>query len=218
MAEPEAPPRITVLAGTNGAGKSSIGGAMLRQAGGDYFNPDEAARRIFQVDRSLGQREANSRAWREGKRLLERAIEERKSFSFETTLGGHTMAGLLERAADAGFEVKVWYVGLQSPEQHIERVRSRVARGGHDIPEADIRRRYTRSLTNLVRLLPKLSELRVFDNSDEGDPRAGRSPNPRLVLHVQSGKIVGPDISELRQTPSWARALVAAAIKMPDSR
>ena len=97
-------------------------------------------------------------------------------------------------------------------------MRARVARGGHDIPEADIRRRYTRSLTNLVRLLPKLSELRVFDNSDEGDPRAGRSPNPRLVLHVQSGKIVGPDISELRQTPSWARALVAAAIKMPDSR
>lgn len=46
---------------------------MLRQAGGDYFNPDEAARRLLEVDTSLSQREANSRAWREGKRLLERA-------------------------------------------------------------------------------------------------------------------------------------------------
>jgi len=216
VAEPEAPPRITVLAGTNGAGKSSIGGAMLRQAGGAYFNPDEAARRFLEVDPSLGQREANSRAWREGKRLLEKAIEERKSFSFETTLGGHTMAALLERAADAGFEVKIWYVGLQSPEQHIERVRARVARGGHDIPEADIRRRYTRSLENLVRILPKLTELQVFDNSDEDDPQADHSPNPRLVLHVASSKIVGPDISGLRQTPPWAKGLVAAAIMVSE--
>lgn len=187
---------------------------MLRQAGGDYFNPDEAARRIRDTDPSLSQREANSRAWHEGKRLLQRAIEERKSFSFETTLGGQTITRLLEHAADAGIEVKVWFVGLQSPEQHVERVRSRVARGGHDIPEADIRRRYTRSLTNVVRLLPKLSELRVFDNSEEGDPQAGRSPTPRLVLRVLNGTVVGPDVSELRQTPPWARPLIAAAIKM----
>ena len=166
---------------------------MLRQAGSDYFNPDEAARRFREIDPSLSQREANSRAWREGARLLERAIAERKSFAFETTLGGRTIAALLDRAADAGFEVRIWYVGLQSPEQHIERVRARVARGGHDIPEAAIRRRYTRSLENLVRLMPKLAELRVFDNSDEGDPQAGRSPNPRLLLHLARGDARSPE-------------------------
>lgn len=187
---------------------------MLRQAGGDYFNPDEAARRFREVDPSLDQREANSRAWREGKRLLERAIEERRDFIFETTLGGRTMTALLDQAADAGLEVRIWYVGLQSPEQHIERVRARVTRGGHDIPEADIRRRYTRSLENLVRLLPKLTELRVFDNSDDGDPQAGRAPNPRLLLHVKRGEILGPYVSELAKTPRWAKPLVAAAIKI----
>ncbi len=84
-------PCITVLAGTNGGGKSSIAGAMLRSAGGDYFNPDEAARRIRERDPSLSIPQANGLGWREGKRLLERAIDERKSFAFETTLGGETM-------------------------------------------------------------------------------------------------------------------------------
>ena len=216
MADPAPRPCITVLAGTHGGGKSSIGGALLRQAGGDYFNPDEAARRFREVDPSLSQREANSRAWREGKRLLERAIAERKSLAFETTLGGRTITALLDRAADAGFEVKIWYVGLQTLEQHIERVRARVARGGHDIPETDIRRRYTRSLENLVRLMPKLTELRVFDTSDEGDPQAGRSPNPRLLLHLARGEVVAPGVADLRKTPLWAKAILAAAIKNAD--
>jgi predicted ABC-type ATPase len=209
----ERAPCITVLAGTNGGGKSSVGGAMLRQAGGDYFNPDEAARRFREVDPSLSQREANSRAWTEGKRLLQRAIAERQSFVFETTLGGNTMARLLHQAADAGLEVKVWYVALSSPDQHVERVRARVARGGHDIPEADIRRRYTQSLENLIQLLPKLTELLVFDNSDDGDPQTDRGPSPRLVLHVQGGRVVAPDREELRKTPHWARPVVAAALR-----
>ena len=186
---------------------------MLRQADADYFNPDEAASRFREADPLLTPQEANSRAWQEGKRLLDRATTERKSFAFETTLGGRTMATLLDRAASTGLEVRVWYVGLRSPEEHIERVRARVARGGHDIPEADIRRRYTRSLENLVRLLPKLTELRMFDNSEEGDPKAGRHPNPRLLLHVNRGEILGPDVSELAKTPDWAKAVVAAALR-----
>jgi predicted ABC-type ATPase len=187
---------------------------MLRQAGGDYFNPDEAAREIREADPSLGAGEANSRAWHEAKRLLERSIVEHKSFVFETTLGGNTIAALLDRAASAGLEVKIWYVGLPSPEQHIERVRARVARGGHDIPEADIRRRYTRSLKNLVRLLPKLTGLRVFDNSEEGDPHSGRRPNPRLLLDVERGRILAPGFPDLSQTPHWARPVVAAAMRL----
>jgi hypothetical protein len=151
-------------------------------------------------------------------RLLERAVAERKSFAFETTLGGRTITTLLDRAASAGLEVRIWYVGLQNPAQHIERVRARVAHGGHDIPEADILRRYTKSLENLIRLLPKLTELRVFDNSDEGDPGAGRRPNPRLLLHVERRKILGPDVSELAKTPRWAKPLIAAALKSSQTR
>jgi predicted ABC-type ATPase len=210
-----AKPCITVLAGTNGCGKSSIAGAMLRSAGGDYFNPDEVAQRLLTKDPALTQREANGQAWREGKRLLERAVRERLSFAFETTLGGETMARLLERALSAGLEVRVWYAGLSSPELHLARVRARVARGGHDIPETDVRRRYTRSLQNLVRLLPWLTELRVFDNSDEGDPNAGKVPRPRLLLHTKAGRIVAPGRSKIAATPDWAKPILAAALTLP---
>jgi predicted ABC-type ATPase len=202
---------IHVLAGTNGAGKSSIAGAMVRAAGAEYFNPDEAARRIRGANPGLGQREANAAAWRTGKRLLERAIAERLDFGFETTLGGNTITTLLERALGEGLAVRIWYVGLASPELHLARVRARVGKGGHDIPEADIRRRFDDSRRHLVQLLPRLTELRVYDNSVEADPDAGRAPRPSLVLHMDGGRVVGP--RDLRGTPAWAKAIVAAALR-----
>jgi predicted ABC-type ATPase len=206
------PPRLYVLAGVNGAGKSSIGGAMFRSAGADYYNPDEAARSLIAANPGLQQVNANAAAWRQGKRLLERAIRERLDFALETTLGGSTMPRLLAEAASEGIEVRVWYVGLGSPEAHIERVRQRVRLGGHDIPEADIRRRWRHSRLNLVKLLPVLTELRVYDNSADADPTAGRAPRPVLVLHVERGEIVGPP--DLSSTPQWAKPIVAAALKM----
>jgi predicted ABC-type ATPase len=200
-----------VLAGTNGAGKSSIAGAMLLRQRVEYFNPDEAARRILGANPGISQPQANSAAWHEGRRLLERAIAERLDFAFETTLGGRTITDLLERAASRGIEVRIWYVGLNGPELHIARVRARVAKGGHDIPEPRIRERYDASRLNLIRLLPSLSELWLYDNSKDADPDAGVAPEPRLVLHLRRGAIVGaPD---LRLTPEWAKAIVAAAMK-----
>jgi predicted ABC-type ATPase len=204
-------PRIYVLAGTNGAGKSSIAGAMLSRQRVEYFNPDEAARRILAANPGISQTQANSAAWHEGRRLLERAIAERLDFAFETTLGGHTITDLLERASARGIEVRIWYVGLNSPQLHIARVRSRVKKGGHDIPEPRIHERYDASRLNLIRLLPGLSELWVYDNSNEADPDAGVAPEPRLVLHVRQGAIVGP--RDLSRTPEWAKAIVAAAMK-----
>jgi predicted ABC-type ATPase len=204
--------RIYVLAGVNGAGKSSVGGAMIRAAGSEYYNPDEAARALIAANPGLEQTKANAAAWRQGKRLLERAIAERLDFAFETTLGGGTMTRILAEAAAAGFEVRIFYVGLASPELHLARVQQRVKGGGHDIPEADIRRRWRHSRINLVRLLPVLTELRVYDNSAAADPAAGEAPRPVLVLHVDHGDLVGPP--DLKATPAWARPIVAAALKL----
>jgi hypothetical protein len=108
MASTSQPPCIYVLAGANGAGKSSLGGAALLQHGVEYFNPDEAARRILAANPTIIQEDANSAAWHEGKRLLERAITERLNFAFETTLGGNTIPALLERALESGIEVRVY--------------------------------------------------------------------------------------------------------------
>jgi predicted ABC-type ATPase len=204
-------PRIYVLAGANGAGKSSIGGAMLIEQGVEYFNPDDAASYIRKASPQISQEEAQSLAWRQGRRLLERAIAERLDFAFETTLGGNTIPALLERATALGIEVRIWYVGLDSPEHHIARVRARVARGGHDIPEERIRERYARSLLNLLRLMPKLTELRVYDNSQEADPQAGVTPVPTLILHLRGGKL--ETCHDLTSVPAWAKPAVLAALR-----
>ena len=207
------PPRsaaIYVLAGTNGAGKSSVAGAILLQRGVEYFDPDQAAMQIRSANPGMTSEEANSAAWRQGRRLLERAIAERLNFAFETTLGGHTITALLGSALSAGIEVRIWYVGLSSPELHIARVRARVARGGHDIPEAKIRERYDQSRLNLIRLMPNLTELRVYDNSPEADPLAGVAPEPTLILHLARAKITSS--CKLVDTPQWAKPILRAAL------
>jgi predicted ABC-type ATPase len=212
MSSPRQRSSIYVIAGVNGAGKSSVAGQAFRQSGADYYNPDEAARRFLAANHSLTQAEANSAAWHEGARLLRRAIDEGLDFAFETTLGANTIPLLLRQAANSGVEINIWYVGLGSPELHIARVRSRVARGGHDISETDIRRRYERSRLNLIDLLPVLRALRIFDNSAEGDPAVGQTPKPVLVLSVERRKIIEP--KDLSRTPSWAKPIVAAALKV----
>ena len=205
------PSRIYVIAGVNGAGKSSIGGAAFRGYGGDYYDPDEAARRLRAARPDLGQVDANAAAWREGSRLLQRAIAGRLDFAFETTLGGNTITRQLAQAAARGIAINVWYVGLANPELNIQRVRARVRRGGHDIPEEVIRRRFEHSRLNLIALLPRLAALRVYDNSGEADPAGGHAPAPLLVLHMEGGRILNPD--DLPRAPDWAKPIVAAAMK-----
>jgi len=80
------PSRIYVLAGVNGAGKSSLGGAAFRASGADYYDPVEVAHAVMAANPNLTQADANSAAWHQGVKLLKRAIAERKDFAFETTL------------------------------------------------------------------------------------------------------------------------------------
>jgi len=211
---------IFVLAGCNGAGKSSIGGAALLESGVRFYNPDEAARKIVAANAHLNPRptmgEVNATAWNQGRTLLERAIDQHLNFAFETTLGGQTMTELLERAAGEGLPVHVWFAGLENVALHIERVRRRVARGGHDIPREKIVERYDGGRKNLVRLLPPLASVRVYDNSVEADPAQGLTPAPRLLLHCVERRIVAPTKLHLllAYTPNWAKPIVAAALAL----
>jgi len=208
--------RVYVLAGVNGAGKSSVGGAMFAEAGQEFFNPDLVAQEFLSEYPGIGKEDANARAWQEGRRLLEVSIVTRQDFAFETTLGGNTIARLLKQAAKSGIEVRVWYVGLEGVELHIERVRSRVAQGGHDIPEAKIRERYDRSRWNLLDLLPQLMELRVFDNTAENDPQAGRWPEPKLLMHWRRGRIAHS--YNLARMPEWAKPILQGAIDLSERK
>ena len=198
-----------MLAGASGAGKSSVGGAMFRARGAEYYNPDEAAARLRREHPDLDQDEADSQAWHEGRRLLERAIAERLDYVFETTLGGKSMTAKLQEAAALGFDVNIWFVGLASPELNIERVRAREAAGGHAVSETLIRKRYDDARKNLVLLIPFLAALRVYDNSEDGDPSEGEAPKPRLLLHMTNRKIAFECAPE--DAPEWVKPILAAA-------
>jgi predicted ABC-type ATPase len=208
--------RIVVAAGTNGAGKSTIAGEFLAaRAKGGYFNPDLAAKAIMDRD-GITLAEANARAWNRGFELLNRSIERNEDFSFETTLGGNSIAQALMRAAASGLDVYIFHVGLDSPDRHIDRVTARVIRGGHPIPAAKIRERYPKSLANLIKLLACASEARIYDNSDES---ADGAPRARLVLSMSRQRIVKPPLDELvAAAPAWAKPVVAAAIRIHEQQ
>jgi len=204
-------PVLYVLAGVNGAGKSSLGGRHLLDVSGmPWFNPDTFARE-YRAATGCGQEEANAVAWSEGMRYLDEAIANRTSYAFETTLGGRTVPAKIA-AASATHDVAIWYCGLATPELHIARVKARVASGGHDIPEGKIRERYESSLVNLIALLPRLSSLTVYDNSAQAE--AGVSiPDPVLVLDLHEGEVLFPrSASAIAATPDWVKPLLEAVL------
>ncbi|MFZ5722652.1 MAG: AAA family ATPase [Pseudomonadota bacterium] len=206
-------PLLIVLAGVNGAGKSTVGGPLLDRADTTWYNPDAYARALM-ADGATSLESANSEAWERGRQLLVHAIATRTPHAFETTLGGGTITAEILKACTT-HDVLIWFCGLSSPEMHIRRVRERVARGGHDIPEAKIRERFNTSRENLVRLMPHVFELQVFDNSAEA-AADGIVPNPVRLLRVSKGVLVWPtDNATLAATPLWAQPLVEGALRLP---
>jgi predicted ABC-type ATPase len=215
MPAKRARPVIFVLAGVNGAGKSSVGGALLEEQGLEWFNPDAFSRK--RVEQGTGKYDADAEAWAYGKSRLEEAISGGTDFAFETTLGGDTITALLAQAV-ATHDVVMIFCGLDSVERHIARVALRVRHGGHDIPEQRIRERWTNARRNLISLLPHLKALQVFDNSLDAEP-GEMIPEPRLVLEMKDGRVLHPahDLAALKATPDWAKPIVEAALRVGTS-
>ena len=201
-------PEILVLAGVNGAGKSTVAGARLLNAGGQFYDPDLYARQLHIAQPGLSIEEANGQAWQHGRGLLERAIDTRVNFAFESTLGATTIPKLLRRATTS-HDVHIMFVGLDSAERHIARVAARVRAGGHDIPEAKIRTRYTSSRANLIDLMPRLASLQVYDNSKEVVADGTTIPLPTRLLEMEAGAITYE--APRGSIPDWAKAIVQAA-------
>lgn len=206
-------PVVFVLAGVNGAGKSSVGGRLFARTNRPWFNPDTYARHLTEIEQGdwTG---ANRRAGEEGIRRFRTALATHRSYAFETTLGGRTMVRKLMAAAPT-HDVVMWFFGLASADSHTARVRARVALGGHDIPELQIRQRYLTAPRNLIALMPHLSHLRVYDNS-QTVAVGERVPDPRLVLDMRSSALGYPRANrpeDLERTPAWAIPIVEAALQ-----
>ena len=118
-----------------------------------------------------------------------------ESFAIETTLAGNWTNAAIRAALERSFFTRLFYICLDNPERSIQRVRERVAQGGHDVPDADVRRRYARSLSNARPVLRIVHQALVFDNS---------GAEPRRVFEMRKGQLL--DIAD--EIPPWAGALL----------
>jgi predicted ABC-type ATPase len=157
------------LAGPNGAGKSTVGPALLKDTLGitKFVNADTIAQGLSGFDPSAAAFEAGRVMLR---RLRDLAVRG-ESFAFETTLAARSYATWIPRLLERGYEFHLLFVWLQSPELAIARVRDRVRVGGHDVPDATVRRRYRRGLLNFFGLYrPLAASWRFYDNSGPNRP------------------------------------------------
>lgn len=157
-------PRIIIISGPNGAGKTTFAEEFLPQEAGCpiFVNADLIAAGIspFAPERV---------AFKAGRLMLEEIhehVQRKESFAFETTLSGRSYAQMIPEWRTGGFMVKLFFLRLASAELAIARVQQRVREGGHNVPEATIRRRFSAGLKNLEAVYkPIVNEWALYDNS-----------------------------------------------------
>lgn len=160
-------PRFLVMAGPNGAGKSTCVGHFL-PPGVPFINADEIAKTL--TDHQT--QEADVRAARIALEKMDESEARHESFATETTLASRTLASRASRLQRQGYFFHLVYIWSPSPEFSVGRVASRVQRGGHNIPEDTIRRRWLAGLKNFFSLYqPIADQWDVIDNTSLGAPR-----------------------------------------------
>ncbi len=157
---------LYIIAGCNGAGKTTASFTILPEMlkCREFVNSDEIAKGLspFNADSIAVAVEASRIMYKRIKELIAAG----ETFAMETTLATRTVANLIKEAQGEGYYVTLLYFWLNTPELAIERVRQRVAAGGHNIPENTIRRRYAAGIRNLFELyLPICDYWMITDNS-----------------------------------------------------
>jgi predicted ABC-type ATPase len=176
------PPVFLIVAGPNGSGKSSVYQDADVEAFGRsvwIINPDLLSVRISEGE-GLALPAANLEAVRRIEAWLEASINAHQTVGVETVLSTPKYRRLVDRAKQLGFEVRLIYVLLDSPQRNIERVRLRVKKGGHAVPENKILERHARSLEQLPWFLDRADQASLFDNS---------GATPRLIGEKRAGVI-----------------------------
>jgi predicted ABC-type ATPase len=163
----EEAPLLLVIAGPNGSGKSTVYRDTDFEREGRSFwivNPDLLAARIHRAE-AMAYDAANLQAVVRIEAWLQACIGVHKSIGVETVLSSDKYRKVVLAAKEKGFQVWFIYVLLDSPDRNVDRVRLRVARGGHDVPEAKIRDRYGRSLAQMPWFIKAADRAWVYDNS-----------------------------------------------------
>ncbi len=182
----DASPIMTIFAGPNGAGKSTMRELIKRERDlGVEVDADAVAKEQNLTDIQAG---------REVIRRVEACISDSLSFSLETTLSGKLILDQIRQAKERGFQVRLLFVSLDSPIEHITRVEQRAARGGHAIPSNDIERRFYRSHENLQKVIPLVDHVDIYSNTSKCE----------MAVRIEHGKIV----EQSANTQTWVKEIM----------
>ena len=181
----------TIVGGVNGTGKSSLTGVLKTQT------TDLGV--IIDVDKIMAQ--LGGSAMEGGKVALERLNDclcKGVSFAQETTLSGRRVELTASKAKGEGYYIRLFYVGLDTPEECLARIENRVKRGGHNIREEDVQRRFAGRWEAVSKILPYCDEAHFFDN-DNGFVEVAEYVNGELITKGE-------------KLPAWVKELRAFLI------
>ena len=154
--------RFTIIAGINGAGKTSLYHVLKNSEDlGERVNIDELAKKFGGNDDPY----ANIHAGRTAMEMISDFISMGVSFHIETTLPGAAIIRQINAAKQAGFTVALYFVGVDDIQVAIERVHRRMANGGHGIGDSFIIKRFSQLTRTLRAVLPLCDEAILFDNT-----------------------------------------------------
>jgi predicted ABC-type ATPase len=175
-------PTLLVIAGPNGSGKTSVTSQILKHEwvkGCVYINPDNIAQEQFGDWNSP---DAVLKAAQLATEQRENCLENNQSFIFETVFSAPDKIDFLQRAKDAGYFIRLFFVGTNHPSINASRIAHRVMEGGHDVPISKIINRYSKSIHNCCVAATLTDRLYVYDNSIEYSPAT-------LLFRANNGKL-----------------------------
>ena len=149
----------TIIAGVNGAGKSSLTGVLRTEI--------TKLGKIIDVDKIIAK--CNGNMIEGGKKsieLIDDCLDKEICFTQETTLSGHRVFNTVKKAIEKGYYIRLYYVGLNTVEESILRIENRVKKGGHNIPDSDVIRRFEIRFEDLTMILPYCDEATFYDNEN----------------------------------------------------
>jgi predicted ABC-type ATPase len=147
-------PQLLIVGGPNGAGKTTLAREYASQTGVTYLGADDIAESIAPGNAASARVDAG----RQFLQSMDVSLSQRQSIVVETTLSGVTFRHTIAKANKIGFDVSIAYLFLDSADTCLARVHERVRKGGHHVPESDIRRRFARSISNFWTIYREMAD------------------------------------------------------------